>query len=258
MATHNPSAQNSHLHDYRYDHHGNPEGYARQGIIRRHIEAATSHNIIESNELQASATANEQSGFHSCRAAILQARADAVASQPIPRVDYTKTEQTLLDPTQDGTGPSRNYENWHGDRLHPDDQSNSMFTYKPPAGVRLDQALADKLVREESFMEHEYANRLIAPADDARRMTHIANALDTQQEPTKAAILRQRAQEAEDNSEKALPGNLDLMQVCAKRAATRCVPTGPNAQRAVERELEWASMVHSNDMLTGNPRGRFI
>ena len=48
------------------DHHGNPEGYARQGIIRRHIEAATSHNIIESNELQASATANEQSGFHSC------------------------------------------------------------------------------------------------------------------------------------------------------------------------------------------------
>ena len=31
-------------------------------------------------------------------------------------------------------------------------------------------------------MEHEYANRLIAPADDARRMTHIANALDTQQE----------------------------------------------------------------------------
>lgn len=31
-------------------------------------------------------------------------------------------------------------------------------------------------------MEHEYANRLIAPADDAQRMTHIANALDTQQE----------------------------------------------------------------------------
>lgn len=48
-------------------------------------------------------------------------------------------------------------------------------------------------------------------------------------------------------------------EVCARRALARPLdPRAPNAQALVERELEWAELVHANEFMTGHIRGKFV
>eukprot|EP00656_Telonema_subtile_P012484 TRINITY_DN16287_c0_g1_i1.p2 TRINITY_DN16287_c0_g1~~TRINITY_DN16287_c0_g1_i1.p2 ORF type:complete len:243 (+),score=50.73 TRINITY_DN16287_c0_g1_i1:339-1067(+) len=194
----------------------------------------------------------------------------------------TKTEQTVDDPEQSGVASARNYSRsgWVHNRLHPYDRTEVVtdailqaqvvahardleFDQADGEGrlLRDDQALADAMVREESFVDHEYRHRLMAPHINAAVCGEIADHLEHYNESTKAAVMRQRAKDSELHSKRQHPEAIDPLQVAQHRAmesAGMRRALCPNAMARAEQELRYAEMMHSNALLYGHPRGRFI
>merc|ERR1712166_830254 len=237
-------------------------------MLRHHVGEAASRSAYEADCLLATANMSKHAGL-SCRASILEGRAEDVARAPIPRIDYRHTEQRLLDPEASGLNTSRHYggAGWAHNRLHPYDRSDLVTDALLRAqahGVghelRNDQGLADAIIREEGIGD-EYRHRLIAPHIDSAVCEEVANHMDFYDQSTKAAVMRSRAQQAEHKSAEAHPATIDelhLSQLKAFETSKVRAALCPNAMARAEMELRHQDMLSSNELLYGHPRGRFI